>query len=76
MQNEILPRHDVYVSLTKLIDELFPFDPASCYPSDFSLYWLVHKLDSDKNAFSSKRTKENPGNYISWNFSKTAKNIC
>src|SRR4030095_47989 len=75
-QNEILNREHVCISLSKLIDELFPLNSASCYPFDLCFYWLVHKLDRYKNAFSSKRTKAYCWNYFSWNFSKTSKNIC
>ena len=75
-QNEILNREHVCISLSKLINELFPPDSASCYPFDFRIYWLVHKLDRYKNAFSPKRSKTNSWNYFSWNFSKTTKNIC
>ena len=76
MQNEILPWYDVSVSLTKLIDELFPLNSASCYPFDLGVYWLVHKLGRNKNAFSSKRPKAYSWNYFSWNFSEASKNIC
>ena len=75
-QNEILNRKHVSISLSKLIDELFPLNSASCYSFDLCVYWLVHKLDRYKNAFSSERSKAHSWNYFSWNFSKTTKNIC
>ena len=75
-QNEILNREHVFIPLFKLIDALFSFNSASRYPSDLRIYWLVHKLDRYKNAFSSKRTHAYSWNYFSWNFSKTSKKIC
>ena len=53
MQNEILPRHHDYVSLSKLINELFAADPTPCNPNNFCLHWMVYKLDRNQNAFSS-----------------------
>ena len=76
VQNEILNREHVSISLSKLIDELFPLNSASCYPFDLSVYWLVHKLGRYKNAFSSKRSKAYSWNYFSWNFPKASKKIC
>ena len=76
MQNEILTRHDVYVSLSKLIHELYAIDPASCYPFDLGVHRMVHKLDRYQNAFSSERAKANSWNYISWHFPQKTKNIC
>jgi hypothetical protein len=55
MQNEILARHDVYVSLFKLINELFTADPTSGNPNNFCLHWMVYKLDRNQNALSSER---------------------
>ena len=68
-QNEILNREHVFISLFKLIDELFPLNSASRYPVDLGIYWLVHKLGRYKNAFSSKRTNAYSWHYFSWNFS-------
>jgi len=76
VQNEILNRVHVSIPLSKLIDELFPINSASHYPFDLGIYWLVHKLDRNKNALSSKRAKTYSWNYFSWNFSKTSKKIC
>ena len=75
-QNEILNRKHVSISLSKLIDELFPLNSASRYPFDLGVYWLVHKLGRNKNAVSSKRAKTYSWNYFSWNFSQASKNIC
>ena len=52
-QNEILNQEHVSIPLFKLIDELFPLNSATRYPFDLGIYWLVHKLDRYKNAFSS-----------------------
>jgi hypothetical protein len=68
MQNEILARHDVYVSLSKLINELFAADPTPGNSNNFCLHWMVYKLGRNQNALSSERTKTNFGNYISWHF--------
>src|SRR5687767_8726706 len=76
MQNEILPPHAVYVSLSKLIDELFAPTSIYSYPCDLRFYWLVYELGRYSNAFSSPRTKTNPGNYLSWYFSETSKGFC
>ena len=76
MQNEILGRYDVYVSLSKLINELFVADPTSRNSNNFCLHWMVYKLDRNQNAFSSERAKTDSWNYISWHFPQKTKNIC
>jgi transposase len=68
MQNEILARHDVYVPLSKLLNELFFADPTSCNSNNICLHWVVYKLDRNQNAFSSERAKTDSWNYISWHF--------
>jgi hypothetical protein len=45
-------------------------------PFDICLYWLVHQLDSHKNAFSPQRTQKNSWDYLSWYFSQKATTIC
>ena len=74
MQNEILTRHDVYVSLSKLINELFAADSTPCNSHNFRFHWMVYKLGRNQNALSSERTKTNSGNYISRHFPQTTKN--
>ena len=69
----ILPWHGVYVSLSKLINELFAADPTSCNSNYFCLHWMVYKLGCDQNAFSSETATSNSRNYFHGIFPKRQK---